>query len=108
MNTLIHHRPQQKSRGGKGGIPGKQFILIYLRGTDSRDYKFSSAVLEDYSTLSPKLRERFLAASVFWLKGSGAPDSALVARTRAVIQQLAQAIRQRNLTASTVPAEALA
>jgi hypothetical protein len=59
--------------------------LIYLKGTDSHDYKFSSAVLEDYSTLSPKLRDRFLAASVFWLKGSDAPDSGLVARTRAII-----------------------
>lgn len=59
--------------------------LIYLKGTDSHDYKFSAAVLEDYSSLSPRLRDRFLAASVFWLKGSGAPDSDLVARTRAVI-----------------------
>ena len=50
--------------------------LIYLKGTDSHDYKFSSAVLEDYSHLSPKLRDRFLAASVFWLKGSGAPTAA--------------------------------
>lgn len=59
--------------------------LIYLKGTDSHDYKFSSAALEDYSNLSPKLRDRFLAASVFWLKGSGAPDSGLVGRARAVI-----------------------
>jgi len=59
--------------------------LIYLKGTDSHDYKFSSAVLEDYHNLSPKLRDRFLAASVFWLKGSGAPDNALVARTRAAL-----------------------
>ncbi len=59
--------------------------LIYLKGTDSHDYKFSSAVLEDYSNLSPKLRDRYLAASVFWLKGSGAPDSGLVARTRAML-----------------------
>lgn len=59
--------------------------LIYLKGTDSHDYKFSSAVLEDYSQLSPKLRDRFLAASVFWLEGSGTPDSPLVARTRAVL-----------------------
>lgn len=57
--------------------------LIYLKGTDSHDYKFSSAVLEDYFNLSPKFRERYLAASVFWLKGSGANDSGLVARTRA-------------------------
>jgi hypothetical protein len=59
--------------------------LIYLKGTDSHDYKFSAAVLEDYASLSPQLRNRFLAASVFWLKGSGSPDSGLVARTRAVI-----------------------
>ena len=74
---------------GSGGEV-KPFIaaaqrLTYLKGTDSHDYKFSSAVLEDYSHLSPKLRDRYLAASVFWLKGSGAPDSQLVARTRAVI-----------------------
>jgi hypothetical protein len=59
--------------------------LIYLKGTDAHDYKFSSAVLEDYFSLSPKLRDRYLAASVFWLKGSGAPDSHLVARTRAAL-----------------------
>src|SRR5205085_1082862 len=49
--------------------------LIYLKGTDSHDYKFSTAVLEDGGTLSPWLRDRFLAASVFWLKSSTAPDS---------------------------------
>jgi hypothetical protein len=57
--------------------------MIYLKGTDSHDYKFSSAALEDYRHVSPHLRDRFLAASVFWLKGSGAADSVLVARTRA-------------------------
>ncbi len=59
--------------------------LIYLKGTDSHDYKFSSAVLEDYFSLSPKLRDRYLAASVFWLKGSGSLDSNLVARTRTAL-----------------------
>jgi hypothetical protein len=59
--------------------------FIYLKGTDSHDYKFSSAVLEDYGHLSPAFRHRFLASSVFWLKGSAAPDSGLVARTRAVL-----------------------
>ena len=59
--------------------------LIYLKGTDSHDYKFSSAVLEDYCNLAPKLRDRFLAASVFWLKSSGSPDSNLVKRTRAAL-----------------------
>lgn len=59
--------------------------LIYLKGTDSHDYKFSSAVLEDYYHLSPVMRDRFLAASTAWLEGSGKPDSKLVERTRAAM-----------------------
>ncbi|MBY0460197.1 MAG: hypothetical protein K2V38_23015 [Gemmataceae bacterium] len=59
--------------------------LIFLKGTDSHDYKFSSAVLEDAELLSGGWRDRFLAASVFWLKGSDAPDSPLVKRTRAAL-----------------------
>ncbi len=56
--------------------------LIYLKGTGSHDYKFSSAVLEDYESISPEMRNRFLAGSVFWLQGSGKKDTDLVARTR--------------------------
>jgi len=59
--------------------------LIYLKGTGSHDYKFSSAVLEDYHNISPQMRDRFLAASVFWLQGSGKKDTNLVARTRAAM-----------------------
>jgi hypothetical protein len=59
--------------------------LIYLKGNGSHDYKFSSAILEDYHHISPKMRDRFLAASVFWLQGSGKKDTDLVARTRAAI-----------------------
>ena len=59
--------------------------LIYLKGTGSHDYKFSSAILEDYHHISPKIRDRFLAASVFWLQGSGKKDTDLVARTRAAM-----------------------
>jgi hypothetical protein len=59
--------------------------LIYLKGTGSHDYKFSSAVLEDYYHLSPANRDRFLAASTSWLQGSKKEDSKLVARTRAAM-----------------------
>jgi hypothetical protein len=59
--------------------------LIFLKGNDSHDYKFSSAVMEDYSSISPAWRDRFLAASLFWLKGSGAGDSPLLKRTRAAL-----------------------
>lgn len=59
--------------------------LVFLKGTDSHDYKFSAAVMEDYSHLSPPWRARFLAASLYWLKGSAGPDAPLVARTRAAL-----------------------
>jgi hypothetical protein len=59
--------------------------MIFMKGTDAHDYKFSSAVLEDTSSLSPAVRDRFLAASLFWMKGSGSADSSLVKRTRAAL-----------------------
>jgi hypothetical protein len=59
--------------------------LIFLKGRDSHDYKFSSAVLEDVAHLSSPWRERFLAASVFNLRGSGDSDNDLVKRTRAAM-----------------------
>ena len=59
--------------------------LIFLKGRDSHDYKFSSAVFEDYLHLSPPWRDRFLAASVFNLRGSGDSDNDLVKRTRAAL-----------------------
>jgi hypothetical protein len=59
--------------------------LIFLKGRDSHDYKFSSAVLEDYNAMSPPWRDRYLAASVFYLKGTGDKDNDLVKRTRAAL-----------------------
>jgi hypothetical protein len=59
--------------------------LIFLKGRDSHDYKFSSAVLEDYAVMAPQWRNRFLAASVFNLKGTGDRDNELVQRTRAAL-----------------------
>jgi hypothetical protein len=56
--------------------------LVFLKGNDAHDYKFSAAVLEDHKHLSPVWRERYLAASVFWLNGSGAPENPLVQRVR--------------------------
>jgi hypothetical protein len=56
--------------------------LVFLKGRDSHDYKFSSAVLEDYLNVSPAWRDKFLATSVFNLKGSGGGDNSLVKRTR--------------------------
>jgi hypothetical protein len=57
-------------------------VLIFRKGFDSHDYKFSSAVLEDYAHISPAWRDRYLAASVFRLRGSTERENPLVARVR--------------------------
>jgi hypothetical protein len=60
-------------------------VLIFLKGNNAHDYKFSSAALEDYQNITPEWRAKYLASSVFNLRGSGGPDNALVARTRAAL-----------------------
>jgi hypothetical protein len=60
-------------------------VLVFLKGDNSHDYKFSSAVLEDYYHVSPAWRNRFLAAGVFNLRSSEDRDNALVKRTRAAL-----------------------
>ena len=59
--------------------------LIFLKGTNAHDYKYSSAVLEDYHAMSPASRDRFLAATAFYFKGSSDVDNPLVKRTRAAL-----------------------
>jgi hypothetical protein len=60
--------------------------LIFLKGDNPHDYKFSCAVLEDYFKVSPAWRDQFLATSVFYLKGTGHRDNSLVQRTRAAMK----------------------
>jgi hypothetical protein len=57
-------------------------VLVFLKGNDAHDYKFSSAVLEDYYHLSPAVRDKYLASGVFNLCNSSQPDNRLVERTR--------------------------
>src|SRR5262249_27162842 len=61
-------------------------LLVFFKGNDAHDYKFSSAVLEDYAHVSPAWRDRYLAASVFSLRGSAAPDSPVARRTKAALK----------------------
>jgi hypothetical protein len=72
------------------GGTGEQLIqearrLVFLKGTDSHDYKFSSAVLEDYYAVSPRFRDAFLATSAYLLPGSGDRNNDLVTRVREAI-----------------------
>ena len=59
--------------------------LVFAKGRDSHDYKFSSAVLEDVYNLPANLRPQFMAATMFWLHGSGESDNALINRARAAL-----------------------
>jgi hypothetical protein len=61
-------------------------VLVFLKGADSHDYKFSSAVLEDYYNVSPEWRDRYLAANTYWLRGTSQKDNSLVQRTRAALK----------------------
>ncbi len=75
----------------EAGGDAQQFInaarlLVFLKGTNAHDYKFSSAVLEDFYHVSPNWRNRYLASSVFNLRGSKQRDNALVERTRMALR----------------------
>jgi hypothetical protein len=61
-------------------------VLVFLKGNDAHDYKFSSAVLEDYYRVSPDWRDLYLASNVFKLRSSQDRDNALVERTRAALK----------------------
>jgi hypothetical protein len=60
--------------------------LVFFKGTDSHDYKFSSAILEDSERVSPTWRSHYLAAGMMLFRGSGGPDTPLVARTHAALK----------------------
>jgi hypothetical protein len=59
--------------------------LIFTKGNDSHDYKFSSAALEDYYNVSPHWRPYFLASSMYHLRGTADPDNDLIKRAREVL-----------------------
>lgn len=71
----------------ESGVDPHQFTdaarrLVFLKGSNAHDYKFSSAVLEDFRHLTPSWRNRFLAASSYNLRGSRSKDNGLVRRSR--------------------------
>ena len=57
-------------------------LLMFQKGRGSHDYKFGSAVLEDYYQVSPAWRNRYLASAVYNLRGTHDPDSRLLKRSR--------------------------
>lgn len=62
--------------------------LIFNKGTDAHDYKFSAAVFEELQHTSPQWRPRLMAASTFYLKPSSGPDSRLLERTHSALSRI--------------------
>ena len=56
-----------------------------MKGNDAHDYKFSSAILEDYFNTSPQWRDRYLATSLLLLPTTAEKDNTLVKRTRSAL-----------------------
>lgn len=74
-----------KNHGDPKQVIDAARVLIFLKGTNAHDYKYSSAILEDYYNVSAGWRDRCLAGGLFLLKGSGGNDNRLVERTRAAL-----------------------
>jgi hypothetical protein len=92
--TEIFNAPDKSTAARKtlayldAGKDVKEFMraarrLVFMKGNDAHDYKFSSAVLEDFYDISPAWRNRYLAASMFYLPNSQTKDNTLVQRIRA-------------------------
>jgi hypothetical protein len=74
-----------KQGGDPRAVMDAARLLVFFKGNDSHDYKFSSALLEDFEHVSPEWRGRLLAAGMMNFKGSGGKDLDLVKRTRAAL-----------------------
>jgi hypothetical protein len=77
---ILEHNPRRMP-----DIMASARRLVFSKGRDSHDYKFSSAALEDYYHVSRDWRARYAAAAMFNLKGAGDPDNDLIRRARAAL-----------------------
>ena len=63
-------------------------LTIAKATVNAHDVKFPVAMFEDYAQVSPTWRPHLLATSVYWLKGSDTPDSAVVQQAREAVRKL--------------------
>jgi len=75
----------QENRPGRQELWTAARRLIFAKGNDSHDYKFSSAALEDFFNATPAWRDRYMATSMFNLRGSGGADTDLYRRMRGAL-----------------------
>lgn len=73
------------SGGEAGALVTAARRIVFAKGSDSHDYKFSSAVFEDYLDASPSVRNSYLASSLFLLRGSAERNNRLIERIRGAL-----------------------
>jgi hypothetical protein len=78
--ALVQKQPQYLD-----GLMTAARRLVFSKGSDSHDYKFSSAALEDYFHATLPWRAQYLATSMFNLHGSSDRDNGLIAHARSVL-----------------------
>ncbi|MGF1581087.1 MAG: hypothetical protein ACFCD0_17110 [Gemmataceae bacterium] len=81
--TLLTHQTAPNARSLMAGARR----LIFTKGTNSHDYKFSSAALEDFHHVTPDWRNRFLATAMFNLRGSRDQDNQLITQAKRTLQR---------------------
>lgn len=68
------------SGGSATELVRKSREFVFLKGTDSHDYKFSSACLEDYQSIAPQWRDLYLAGCTYLLHGDREKTTPLARR----------------------------
>lgn len=63
-------------------------LTVAKSTVNAHDMKFPIAIFEDYAQVSPIWRPHLLATSVYWLKGSDTPDSAVIQQAREAVRKL--------------------
>ena len=62
-------------RGGDlAAFAGVAKCLVVRKQSDAHHYKYSTAVFEDLTLVSPEWRPQLLATSVYYLRGLSVPD----------------------------------
>jgi hypothetical protein len=82
MSAARKIRQYLNDGGDVHGLMNSIRRLIFTKGVNAHDYKFSCAMLEDYFKVSPAWRNQFLSTGIFYFKGTGDKDNPLVQRTR--------------------------
>lgn len=71
--------------GGDAGLMIRRAReLVYLKGNDSHDYKFSSAAIEDVAFIDPHWRPHYLAGCSYLLRGSSEKSTPLAGKVLAL------------------------